>query len=152
MASKSVKKIDIGMDDGIIDLKAKERGLGGFKVKKIEEDEYDDQSETASIEYLTAQMEQNARLSPSMQYLENLEQLNPKDFIKVKFSKFVQLVSSRDYMEILERNKDENIILSSNLLTELAGSIDEKSEKRVPVIFLVGLAIGIVLTYILINK
>ena len=42
--------------------------------------------------------------------------------------------------------------MSSNLLTELAGSVDQKGERKTPVIFLVGLAIGVVITYILISR
>ena len=76
----------------------------------------------------------------------------PKDLIRVKFDKFVQLVASRDFIAVMEKNRDEDIVLSSNLLTELAGAVEEKSEKKTPVIFLVGLAIGVVITYLLINR
>ncbi len=76
----------------------------------------------------------------------------PKDLIKVKFEKFVQLVATRDFFPVLEKNRNEDVILSSNLLTELAGSVEEKGEKKSPVIFLVGLALGVIITYLLINK
>jgi hypothetical protein len=75
----------------------------------------------------------------------------PKDLIRVKFEKFVQLVASKDFLSVLEKNKDEDIVLSSNLLTELASAVEEKSEKKSPVIFLVGLAIGVIITYLLIK-
>ncbi len=76
---------------------------------------------------------------------------DPKDLIRVKFEKFVQLVASKDFLSVLEKNKDEDIVLSSNLLTELASAVEEKSEKKSPVIFLVGLAIGVIITYLLIK-
>ncbi len=76
----------------------------------------------------------------------------PKDLIKVKFEKFVTLVASKDFLSVLERNKDEDIVLSSNLLTELASATEEKQEKKSPVIFLVGLALGVIVTYLLINR
>lgn len=76
----------------------------------------------------------------------------PKEIVKVKFSKFVQLVANHDFDEVVKSNPDEEVILSSNLLTELAGAHDEREGKKFPIIFLVGLAIGIVLTYILLNK
>lgn len=76
----------------------------------------------------------------------------PKDLIKVKFEKFVQLVATRDFLSILERNKNEDVVISSNLLTELASAVEEKGEKKSPVIFLVGLAIGVIITYLLINR
>lgn len=75
----------------------------------------------------------------------------PRDLIKVKFEKFVQLVATKDFLTILEKNKDEDVVISSNLLTELASAVEEKSEKKSPVIFLVGLAIGVIITYLLLN-
>ncbi len=76
----------------------------------------------------------------------------PKELIKVKFEKFVQLVATKDFFSVLERNKNEDIVMSSNLLTELASAVEEKGEKKSPVIFLVGLAIGVIVTYLLINR
>ena len=75
----------------------------------------------------------------------------PRDLIKVKFEKFVQLVATKDFLSVLERNKNEDVILSSNLLTELASAVEEKGERKSPVIFLVGLALGVIVTYLLIN-
>ncbi len=78
--------------------------------------------------------------------------VEPRDFVKVKFTKFVQLVTSRDCTDVVNANPDEEVVMSSNLLTELAGAHDEREEKKIPLVFLVGLAIGVVLTYILIMK
>lgn len=72
--------------------------------------------------------------------------------MKVRFAKFVQLVSTRDCSDVVNANPDEEVVISSNLLTELAGAHDEREEKKIPLVFLVGLAIGVVLTYILIMK
>jgi len=80
------------------------------------------------------------------------EEQEPKDIVRVKFSKFVQLVTSRDCSDVVNANTEEDVIISSNLLTELAGAHDEREEKKIPLVFLVGLAIGVVLTYILIMK
>ena len=71
-----------------------------------------------------------------------------KDCIKVKFGSFVQLVANRDMEEAVAANYDQDIILSSNLLTELASARDQREEKKIPLVFLVGIAIGVVLTYI----
>ena len=76
----------------------------------------------------------------------------PLDFVNVKFSKFVQLVTSRDCSEVVNANMDENVVISSNLLAELAGTHDGGEEKKIPLVFLIGLAIGVVLTYFLIVK
>jgi hypothetical protein len=84
--------------------------------------------------------------------IEPLGEREPKDVVKVKFGKFVQLVTSRDCADVVGENPDEDVVISSNLLTELAGAHDEREEKKIPLVFLVGLAIGVVLTYILIMK
>jgi len=81
-----------------------------------------------------------------------ISDVTPRDVVKVKFVKFVQLVSSRDCSDVVDANLDEDVVISSNLLTELAGAHDEREEKKIPLVFLVGLAIGVVLTYILIMK
>ncbi|MBP7058302.1 hypothetical protein KBB06_03130 [Candidatus Gracilibacteria bacterium] len=77
-----------------------------------------------------------------------LQEVMPKDTVRVKFGKFVNLVASRDFKEVVAANVDEEITMSSNLLTELAGSQDRVEEKKIPLVFLVGIAIGVVLTYI----
>lgn len=81
--------------------------------------------------------------------VKKMEDSTPKEIVKVKFSKFVQLVASHDFGEVIEANADQEIIMSSNLLTELAGSQDRRGERKIPLVFLVGIAIGVVLTYIL---
>jgi hypothetical protein len=76
------------------------------------------------------------------------ETVVPKDIIRVKFGSFVQLVANRDMEEMIELNGDQELIMSSNLLTELASVNDRREEKKIPIVFLVGIAIGVVLTYI----
>lgn len=92
---------------------------------------------------------QTDRYQPERAQIEDSE---PKDFVKVKFSKFVQLVSTHDFTEVIDNNENEDVILSSNLLADLAGSHDQKEERKIPLVFLVGLAIGVILTYILLTK
>ncbi|MBP9718786.1 hypothetical protein KBD59_05855 [Candidatus Gracilibacteria bacterium] len=79
-----------------------------------------------------------------------LRQSEPTDKIKVKFEKFVQLVASHDFTEIMKNYANEDIILSTNLLTDLANSHEETEEKpnRVPAYVLGGVLIGVVIAYI----
>ena len=83
---------------------------------------------------------------------QDIGDVEPRDFVKVKFAKFVQLVTSRDCSDVVAANLDEDVVMSSNLLAELASSHDEREEKKIPLVFLVGLAIGVVVTYILFMK
>lgn len=71
--------------------------------------------------------------------------------VKVKFSKFATLVANNNFQNVIDRNEDEDIIISSNLLTDLAGSYEKEEERRIPAIFIVGMVLGIVITYILLT-
>ncbi|EKD92697.1 MAG: hypothetical protein ACD_28C00361G0001 [uncultured bacterium] len=73
------------------------------------------------------------------------------DKVTISFTKFVQLVANHSYVEVMEKNADQEVIISGNLLTDLANSHDQMNEKRMPLMFLAGLVIGIVLTYIILN-
>ncbi len=75
--------------------------------------------------------------------------------VKVRFDKFVQLVASHDFEQILARFGDQEIVIGSNLLTELASahqSEDSPDQSKLPVVFVVGLVLGIVVTYLLVAK
>jgi hypothetical protein len=76
----------------------------------------------------------------------------PKDTIKVKFGKFVQLVSNHDFTDVIETHAEDEIVMSSNLLTDLAGASDKKEERKIPLVFLIGIVIGVVLTYIFFSQ
>jgi hypothetical protein len=88
---------------------------------------------------------------PYLQELD-IDTANPRDTIKVKFGKFVQLVNSHDFADVVNSHAQEEIIMSTDLLTELAGSHDRREERKIPLVFLVGIAIGVVLTYIFFSK
>jgi 23S rRNA pseudoU1915 N3-methylase RlmH len=170
--SKTIRKVDLAADEGVLDLRSKERISGGFKINKIEQDSDDssgpfsEQAQAAPVDpvkHFTTE-ELNKRMESFAEKLEKaVIKVSPntsheaaqqaKEMIKVKFVKFVQLVASRDFVDVLEKNQNEDIILSSNLLTELASAVDQKtSDRKVPVIFIVGLALGVALTYFLISK
>lgn len=71
--------------------------------------------------------------------------------VSIQFSKFVQLVANHGYWDVVEKNAEEKVILSGDLLTDLANAEDRSKEKRLPLIFMAGLLIGIVLTYIILK-
>lgn len=78
----------------------------------------------------------------------DLKSAEPLDVIKVKFGSFVQLLTNRDLSAAIEANANEELIMKSNLLTELASTDDRRQERKVPLVFLIGIAIGVVLSYI----
>lgn len=71
--------------------------------------------------------------------------------VTVNFAKFVQLVANHSFIDIVEKNAEEEVVISGNLLTDLANSHDRGKEKRMPIMFLAGLILGILLTYIILN-
>ncbi|MCC7197391.1 hypothetical protein IT413_04335 [Candidatus Peregrinibacteria bacterium] len=95
--------------------------------------------------------EEDLEEEPYLQALD-IDNANPRDTIKVKFGKFVQLVNSHDFADVVTTHAQEEIIMSTDLLTELAGSHDRREERKIPLVFLVGIAIGVVLTYIFFSK
>lgn len=172
---KGIKKLEIAESDDVLDLRDREKGNPAFKVSKINESISQQNNESVAtvggeVHHISG-TDVNQRMENFAEKLENAvikvtaklpqkiteEKIisNPKDqakdLIKVKFEKFVQLVATRSFVDVLEKNKNEDLIMSSNLLTDLAGAVEEKTEKKTPIIFLVGLALGIALTYLLFN-
>jgi len=76
----------------------------------------------------------------------------PSDRVKVKFDKFITLVATHTYEDVLKENADEDVVISTNLLTDLANAHEEpKGDKKIVIIFAVGLAIGVVLAWLILR-
>lgn len=75
--------------------------------------------------------------------------VNASGYIKITFDRFVALVASRSFLEVVERNKDEEVILSTNLLTDLANARRFAPNTKTPLMLLGGVAVGILFGYFL---
>lgn len=75
----------------------------------------------------------------------------PGDKVRISFSRFVQLIASHNFDKILEKRKDEELIMGADLLADLASVHEEKDGNRIPLIFIGGIVLGAVLTYFLIK-
>ena len=77
----------------------------------------------------------------------------PSDKIKVKFEKFVQLVATHDFAGVLKKYADDDVVISSNLLTDLANAHEETEvhPSRVPVWIISGVIIGVIITYLILR-
>lgn len=74
----------------------------------------------------------------------------PGTQVKVKFGKFVQLVATHNCSEVIDHNVNEDIIMNSNLLMDLANAHeDAPPNRKMPTMFVVGLILGIFAAYIL---
>lgn len=83
-----------------------------------------------------------------------VEEREPGEQVKVKFDKFVQLVATHNFEEVLKEHANEDIIMNSNLLMDLASAHEDdepEDPKRQPMLIGVGVVIGIVLAYIAIQ-
>lgn len=75
------------------------------------------------------------------------------DKVKVKFDKFVNLVATHAYEEVFEKHANEDVIISTDLLADLANSHEDTGEKKkIPVVFLIGILLGIGVTWILLRS
>lgn len=77
----------------------------------------------------------------------------PGEKVRVRFEKFVQLVATHDFEDVMKRHADEDIILSTNLLTDLANAHEEEQGegKKLPIIFIIGIIIGVIVTYLVVR-
>lgn len=78
--------------------------------------------------------------------------MKPYDKVKVKFDKFVNLVATHASEELFNKHAHEDVILSTDLLTDLANAHEEKSDKKVPMMFIFGIILGIGITWLLLKS
>lgn len=71
--------------------------------------------------------------------------------VKVKFEKFANLVVTHAYEEIIDEHRDDDVIISTDLLADLANAHEEPSDKRIPLMFVLGGVIGVIITWFLIS-
>jgi len=82
----------------------------------------------------------------------DIAELKTSENVKVKFDKFASLVAAHATEELIEQCRDEDVIVSTNLLTDLANSGKSDDKKKIPVIFLIGIVLGIAVTWILLKS
>ena len=76
----------------------------------------------------------------------------PANRVAITFGRFVKLVANHSFLDVVERNSKEEVVISTNLLTDLANAHDRGTERKLPVVFLVGIVIGVAVTYFLLTK
>lgn len=76
----------------------------------------------------------------------------PANRVAITFGRFVKLVANHSFLDVVERNSNEEVVISTNLLTDLANAHDRGTERKLPIVFLVGIVLGIVVTYVLLTR
>lgn len=129
-------------DDDIIDLRGK-------RVKKEDVEFRIGRGTTVADE---PQEKAVSGLGASFISVAEEESLKPNDKVKIKFDKFVNLIATHAYEDIVQKHSEDDVIISTDLLADIANAHDEEetdSGHKVPLIFVIGIALGIALTYIL---
>lgn len=88
---------------------------------------------------------------PSEQGVESMQQAEESDYVHVKFQKFVQLVASHNFEEVMKEHGSDDILVSPDLITDLANAHEESEMgegRKLPVMLLVGIILGIIVTYL----
>ncbi len=80
---------------------------------------------------------------------ENENDLRPSKMVGVSFDRFVLLVANHSFVEVVERNKNEEVIISTNLLTDLANARRAAPQQKGTLIALAGSVLGILVGYFL---
>lgn len=81
------------------------------------------------------------------------ETVEPGEKVKVKFSKFVHLVATHDFEGVMKNHENEDVILSTNLLTDLANAHEEipNNGRKMPLFFIVGIIVGVLVAYLVLR-
>ncbi|MBU0981568.1 hypothetical protein KKC94_02645 [Patescibacteria group bacterium] len=73
--------------------------------------------------------------------------VDASNYVKITFDRFVTLVANHSFIDVVERNKDEEVIMSTNLLTDLANARGISPKTRGPILVLAGVVVGIFIAY-----
>ncbi|MFT7183882.1 MAG: hypothetical protein ACI9QC_000207 [Oceanicoccus sp.] len=77
--------------------------------------------------------------------------INASDYVKITFDRFVALVANHSFSDVVENNRNEEVIISTNLLTDLANSRRFVPSTKVPLMILGGIVVGILAGYFIFN-
>lgn len=145
-------------DDSTIDLS----GLGEEMIQEIGGDEEEFKIGHLEAEGIKPFVRSGVDFDET-EFIDKLEPANlrvekeafvpgPTDKVKVKFDKFITLVATHTYEDILKKNADEDVIISTNLLTDLANAHSDDGggiAKKIPLIFVGGLVIGLIVAWLM---
>jgi len=73
------------------------------------------------------------------------------DKVKISFGQFIRLVASHSFLDVVEKNKDAEVIVSSDLLSDLANAHHQPEARKLPIVFLVGIILGLVIAYFILT-
>ncbi len=107
-----------------------------------------DESEVEAEDF---DFEQKPIDAPKTDIGDELSGVKASNFVKISFGRFVTLVANHSFSEVVDENKDEEIIISTNLLMDLANARRFIPAARVPLMIVSGILIGILFGYFIFN-
>ncbi len=75
--------------------------------------------------------------------------MSASKYVTITFDRFVTLVANHSFADVVEANQDEEVIISTNLLTDLANARRFSPNPKPYLMILAGLAFGIFVGYLL---
>lgn len=119
-------------DDSVINLRSERADQAEFRIPDRGEERLSSNKEEKSVDIVEEAMQSGDR-------------------VKIKFDKFVNLVATHAYEDIVDRHQDDDIIISTDLLADLANAHEETGDKKVPAMFLLGILLGVLVAWFLIK-
>jgi hypothetical protein len=88
--------------------------------------------------------------APLDEVIEEIAAREPGEMVRVKFGKFVQLVATHNFEDVLKDHSDQDIVMNSNLLMDLASAHEDNDDsKKQPLLIGIGVAIGVAAAFLL---
>lgn len=80
--------------------------------------------------------------TPTMPNDSNDQPKEPDNKVKVKFEKFVNLIANHAFEDVIDKHAHQEIIISTDLLTDLANASEDKSGPKWLLVLILGIVIG----------
>lgn len=102
-------------------------------------------------EFKIGQVEKERPIFKSSSPMQNddtpFEPKEPDNKVKVKFEKFVNLIANHAFEDVIDKHAHQEIIISTDLLTDLANVSEDKPGSKWFLILVLGVVIGGAVVY-----
>ena len=122
-----------------------------FEVSHIDEDEQEI-VEKSVINHNNGVEKKRGELTAVSESDLYLNSVKSSHMVRIRFDKFVTLLSKYDFDDLINKFEDQDLIISTDLLADLANvPAPEPDEKKPPYLFILGIVLGIIVTWVLVK-
>lgn len=140
--------------DATIDLRNSSHNLDEkpeFEVSHIDEDEQEIVNEPV-INHNNGIEKKKEELTAVSEHDLDLNSVRSSHMVRIRFDKFVTLLAKYDFEDLINKFEDQDLIISTDLLADLANvPTPEPEEKKPPYLFIAGIVLGIIVTWALVK-